>query len=1241
MLGKQSWQVRRAGCGSDARRAAAIGTATRRLAFTLGLLLMIFGPPAQAQFVTDTVPTGNSPQAIGINSVTNKIYVANADDGTLTVIDGATHSTATMAVGSNPQAVAVNPVTNKIYVANTNPSGTVTVIDGATNETTTLAVGGFPAALAVNPMTNRVYVANQVANGTVSVIDGARDTVSATISVGGLPSALAADPATNRIYVASGATDSVTVLNGADNSTSTVSTGPGSNPAAVAVGSITHKAYVACPGAGSLVVLDVGNNRTSPVAVGGSARILALDPVSNWVYVVDSGQNAVTVIDGASDTVVAAVAVGASPVAVAINSATHQIYTANLGDNTVTAIDGATNRTTTLAVGAGPEVLGIDPVTNKLYVANESAKTVSVVDGATNHLETVSVGSNPTVVFANPVADKVYVASGGGNSVTVVDGSTNATTEVAAGNSPQAFALNSLTNQVYVANFGDQTVTVIDGASNATTMVDLGAYPRGVAVNPATQRVYVSTTNPNTLAVIDGTTNRIVTAIPLGATPGAVAVNPSTNTIYATSPSANGLLVMDGAANAVAGLIAVGDSPRSLAVNPATNRVNVVNDGENTVTVIDGMTAGVLGTVAVGNGPHTVALNPLTNWVYVANQNDSSVTVIDGSTNAPTTVTLTNLQAPSDLVVDPVTNKIYVAGNSSGNIAVIDGVGNTITTVVDANALRPRAVAVNLVTGKVYVANQGSSNLTVLTEQQAHESPLQASVLPLTGNLSASLAPQLEFRTTSALLPNLASPKNLLYQVDTWQGTWLAATSLDGAQFSGATPALLPGFHVLYAYTGDGQSANSGAVHSQSGFLNSRFAAYGFVVSPPSAAVCPASLDFGYQRRGVASASRTVTLSNQGGGPLALADVTASGDFRASDTCGAALAAFASCAIDVTFTPTAKGQRQGTLTITENRSDAAGPTLTVTLSGDATTGPLPQFSNTQSTTPTLVFPAQLVGTTSTLAETLTNVGDASLTTTAAGMLSVATAPGFTETDNCGTSLAAGASCQINVTFAPTNVLTLASANLGNNGLLLGVIGFGAGSNYTSTNAASGYPPAFGVQGTGEVFAFNLTTGTATVNAGQTATFAFNLAPVGGFNQTVSLTCGTVPLNTTCTLSSTSVPLNGTNAVTVTATVVTTARSGAAPRPRHIPPTPSGPRVPVAYWWLGLAALFGMALAMRRSARLRWLLPAALTLVLMWAACSGGGSSSLPTGTPAGSWTLTVTGTAGSLTNYAYLTLNVN
>jgi len=65
------------------------------------------------------------------------------------------------------QAVAVNPVTNKIYVA----GGNVTVIDGATNDTTLVPAGADPRVVALNPVTNKIYVAN-IGSDNVTVIDG-------------------------------------------------------------------------------------------------------------------------------------------------------------------------------------------------------------------------------------------------------------------------------------------------------------------------------------------------------------------------------------------------------------------------------------------------------------------------------------------------------------------------------------------------------------------------------------------------------------------------------------------------------------------------------------------------------------------------------------------------------------------------------------------------------------------------------------------------------------------------------------------------------------------------------------------------------------------------------------------------------------------------------------------------------------------------------------------------------------
>jgi YVTN family beta-propeller protein len=178
-------------------------------AFIVLTLLAAFYGVAKADWVTTTVAAGNAPRALGVNPVTNMIYVANQGGNTVTVINGATNATTTVTAGTGCFAVAVNPVTNKIYVANPG-SNNVTVINGATNDTTTVAVGAQPVAVAVNPVTNKIYVSNY-GSASVTVIDGATNSTM-TIPAGNSPRALAGDPVTGKIYVPNYRSGNVTVI---------------------------------------------------------------------------------------------------------------------------------------------------------------------------------------------------------------------------------------------------------------------------------------------------------------------------------------------------------------------------------------------------------------------------------------------------------------------------------------------------------------------------------------------------------------------------------------------------------------------------------------------------------------------------------------------------------------------------------------------------------------------------------------------------------------------------------------------------------------------------------------------------------------------------------------------------------------------------------------------------------------------------------------------------------------------
>jgi len=90
----------------------------------------------------------------------------------------------------------------------------------------------------------------------------------------------------------------------------------------------------------------------------------------------------------------------------------------------------------------------------------------------------------------------------------------------------------------------------------------------------------------------------------------------------------------------------------------------------------------------------------------------------------------------------------------------------------------------------------------------------------------------------------------------------------------------------------------------------------------PFANLSSYNLNFGKQTAGTTSAPMAVTLTNTGTTPLLLSTLTVSGNFAlaAGTSCadGGTLAPNASCVIDVTFTPTKKGSKSGSVVITDN-----------------------------------------------------------------------------------------------------------------------------------------------------------------------------------------------------------------------------------------------------------------------------------------------------------------------------------
>jgi len=193
----------------------------------------------------------------------------------------------------------------------------------------------------------------------------------------------------------------------------------------------------------------------------------------------------------------------------------------------------------------------------------------------------------------------------------------------------------------------------------------------------------------------------------------------------------------------------------------------------------------------------------------------------------------------------------------------------------------------------------------------------------------------------------------------------------------------------------------------------------------PVVSLSASALNFKKVGIGQTSAPQTVTLTNIGSAVLNISSINASGDFHISNnTCGATVAAGANCAVSVTFTPTKKAVRKGTLSFND---DAPGSPQTVALSG---VGQSIVVSPTS-----LNFGTVAVGNTSPQQNvTVTNLN--SITVTFTGFVFAGTAAGdyLISSNTCGATIAGGASCSVGVAFKPTTTgKRNAKLNVKNNG----------------------------------------------------------------------------------------------------------------------------------------------------------------------------------------------------------------
>ena len=378
------------------------------------------------------------------------------------------------------------------------------------------------------------------------------------------------------------------------------------------------------------------------------------------------------------------------------------------------------------------------------------------------------------------------------------------------------------------------------------------------------------------------------------------------------------------------------------------------------------------------------------------------------------------------------------------------------------------------------------------------------------------------------------------------------------------------------------------------------------ITPAPAVTLSPESLEFPDQAYNTTSSPPlTATLTNSGTAALTISDISVTGDFAETNNCPLSpdtLAVGAHCVLSVTFTPKSSGALTGTVSITDNGSNATSGKHTLGLSGNG----LPVFTLSADNT----------------LQTVTRG-----TNTATFTISAAGPSNFTDSINLSCPSSGSATCS----FSP------ASITVGQNSTLtVGSLTAVSGASQVITVSGTSGTQTAGVDVTVQFADFSLAVSPtfATITAGDSTTFTLTLTPSNGFTGSASFSCAGLPQATTCAFDPATVDISSAAPVTTQVTVKTTVRVTSV-----TPPRPPGPALP---WWL-VGVISGVFVSLvlltrRRSPARLFLAAAVLALTLFLASC--GQDYFTFTGTPPGGFGIGLTATVGNVNHTAVFALTV-
>jgi len=240
---------------------------------------------------------------------------------------------------------------------------------------------------------------------------------------------------------------------------------------------------------------------TIPLAVGASPSDIVIQKNISSVnygraYVSSRTVNAITVLE-TNLTNLTTITVGSSPGAIALNEVTELLYVANESSSTVSVINILNNTSIGVFVSPSPAYIAINSFNGDIYVTTK-VNRVSIYNANLTFQVVILLNDQKVRAIAyNPINQRMYVTTAVGSLLHPIDANTyiQLPTIFMGGGNPNAIVFNANNNLLIVASSIDRYIG-LDSNDTIISTISIHPFGLGLAINSSENVLWA--TNPNT-----------------------------------------------------------------------------------------------------------------------------------------------------------------------------------------------------------------------------------------------------------------------------------------------------------------------------------------------------------------------------------------------------------------------------------------------------------------------------------------------------------------------------------------------------------------------------------------------------------------------------------------------------------------------------------------------------------------------------------------------------------------------